>query len=344
VIDLLSSEQGLDALHSVAELKVPAHSALQSARALFIEDLGYVDEAMESAARDGESPGADAAAHLARSGGKRIRALALLLSNACYGSVGAPARELSLVAEMVHAATLLHDDVIDDGDERRGVPTARRIYGNAVSVLAGDLLLTHALDRTAAVDGRALSDLLTTLRRLVDGEIVQLRGRTELDLSPRTYDRIVEGKTASLFGWASRNGARLGGAREADVAQLGMFGELLGTAFQLVDDALDYEGDPRISGKALLADLHEGKVTLPLALAVERDPKLLSDVLLVRDGDTDAAGRVAKAVLRLDVCTEVRRRADAHTDRARRALSSVPPSPARDLLHRVARELVGRKR
>src|SRR5690606_29292148 len=126
-------------------------------------------------------------------------------------------RELAVVVELVHSATLLHDDVIDEGNERRGAPAARRLWGNGISVLAGDLLLVQALEKTASVAPELSSDLLATLRRLVDGEIVQLRGRLELDPSPAVYDLILRDKTASLFAWATRTGARVGGADEAAV-------------------------------------------------------------------------------------------------------------------------------
>src|SRR5581483_1735134 len=122
-------------------------------------------------------PATQAAKHLLAAGGKRVRPMVVLLSAAMFGPVPPPARDLAIVSELVHLATLLHDDVIDDGDERRGSITSRRVYGNAVSVLAGDLLLTHALERTARAAPDLLGSLVHTLRKLVDGEVVQLRGR-----------------------------------------------------------------------------------------------------------------------------------------------------------------------
>ena len=341
-MELLSTHQGLDALRGAVVAVSSSHAGLLEARALMEDELASVDEAVLAAAKDGEALGARAATHLVASGGKRVRALALLLTARCYGEVPVAARQLAAVAEMVHAATLLHDDVIDDGDERRGLPTARRIFGNAVSVLAGDLLLTHALDRTSRAAPDALPDLLVTLRRLVDGEIIQLRGRTEIDLSEATYHRIVAGKTASLFGWATRSGARLGGAPAHHLDRIATFGEELGIAFQLVDDTLDYDGDARVTGKALLADLREGKVTLPLALATAAAPALVADIGRVREGDEAAAQRLAAAVRASGACAEVRARASAATERALAALSAVPRSPARALLERVATELTSR--
>lgn len=340
--ELMSSENGLAILSQVAHQLDATTSSLLEARALFSHDLTFVDEALREAARDGATPGSLAASHLVASGGKRVRALSVLLCSSCFGAVPPAARQLALVAEMVHAATLLHDDVIDDSDTRRGAPTARKVFGNAVSILAGDLLLTHALDRTAQAAPDALSDLLVTLRRLVDGEIIQLRGRRELDLSPATYHRIVSGKTASLFGWAARSGARVAGGTSLDQDRCAAFGEHLGTAFQLVDDALDYEGDPAVTGKSLLADLAEGKVTLPLLLAVERDPSLTASVHAVREGDADAARSLGAAVRASGACSEVRRRASEATATARSFLVTFADSPARTLLDRVANELTAR--
>lgn len=310
---------------------------------LFGEDLTFIESELAAHARAGVSPATDAATHLLQSGGKRIRPLTVLLSAACFGPVRADTRGLAVVAELVHLATLLHDDVLDDGLERRGQPTSRRLWGNAVSILAGDLLLTHSLERTSRLGHSAvLDDLFKTLRRLVDGEVVQLRGRTRIDPSEDTYFHVVENKTASLFGWAARAGARSVGAPEDAVAALGEFGERLGVAFQLVDDALDYEGS---ADKTPLLDLREGKLTLPLLRTLAARPELMREVELVRAGEEgEPCNKLAHAVKSSGACAETRRLAETHTDRALAALDRVPPTPARDLLAAVARELTQRPR
>jgi len=314
-------------------------STIQS---IFGSELDYIDAELRKAASAGEDPATLAAAHLVGAGGKRVRPLTLLLSAACFGPLPEAARELAVVAELVHTATLLHDDVIDDSAERRGRPAARTLWGNAVSVLAGDLLLTHALDRTLAAAPPALPELLSTLRRLVDGEVVQLRGRVELDTSEAAYFRILEDKTASLFGWAARAGAIVAGGSANERAALGVFGERMGVAFQLVDDALDYAGDPRETGKAVLSDLGEGKLTLPLVLALAQDPSLLARVEGARAGERACGEELAQAVRRLGTCQDVRRRAALETERALSALAEVRASPARDLLRVLATELTAR--
>jgi octaprenyl-diphosphate synthase len=325
--------------------RVPERTRLrvEQVQTLFAPDLVRVEEFLTASVRDGVAPATNSAEHLLTAGGKRIRPLCVLLAAASLGTVNPHAREFAAVAELVHVATLLHDDVIDDSDERRARPTARKVWGNAVSVLSGDLLLTHALERTHATgNGAALADLFTTLRSLVDGEIVQLRGRAQLDLSEATYFRIVHEKTASLFAWAGRAGARSVGATESQVQALGNYGHHVGVAFQLVDDVLDYEGDPAVTGKGLLADLAEGKVTLPLLRTLRAAPELEGDLARARAGDADAMVRVAEKVRTSEACARVRALAAAEADAAVRSVQGLPHGTARRLMEQVALEIVGR--
>lgn len=322
------------------ELKLA--SRLSDIHALLEDDLAWVEAALAEASSRGERPGRDAGRHLVSRGGKRVRPLSLLLSAGCFGKVTDSVREAAVVAELVHTATLLHDDVIDDGKERRGAPASRVLWGNAVSVLAGDLLLVEALDRTARRAPEALPSLFVTLRQLVDGEIIQLRGRSELDVSRDTYDRVLRGKTASLFRWATSTGARLGGASEEDQDRLGMVGELVGMAFQLVDDALDYSSES--PDKTALADLRDGKMTLPLVLAVEKHPELLSAVKRIHRGEDAPLGEVRRQVIASGACDEVRHLAAEKTARALEVLRSIPKSNARALLEDVVTDLASRSR
>jgi octaprenyl-diphosphate synthase len=318
---------------------------LADVHALFAEEMGWVDAELRLLASRGVTPATDSARHLLDAGGKRVRPLAVLLSAGCFGPIPAAARDLAVVSELIHLATLLHDDVLDDAPVRRGKPTARTLWGNAVSVLAGDLLLTHALERTSQVAPRAiLLELFATLRRLVDGEVVQLRGRTEIDARPATYFGIVRDKTASLFIWATRSGASIAGAQPEAVDALGAYGEHIGTAFQLVDDVLDYAGDSEGTGKALFTDLREGKITLPLLLAVEREPGLSRLLALGRAGNQDATTRLLAAVHSHGTCDAVRRLAREETEQGLSALEKLPASASRELLAAIANELSSRAR
>lgn len=308
-------------------------------------EMAEVEELLRQRVQAGTTPAREAAHHLVDSGGKRVRPLGLLLAAACFGSLDERTRDLATAAELVHMATLLHDDVIDDGDQRRGRPTSRRVWGNAVSVLAGDMLLVEAL-RLASIrpdDQVTWTELVATLGRLVDGEIVQLRGRTAVSLEEATYFEIVRGKTASLFEWSLRAGARCGGAPIVAIDALGRFGASLGIAFQLVDDLLDYEGDAGKTGKTLFADLAEGKVTLPLIRAAAMtDSDVATLVGRVRAGDADAARDLGIRVRESGACDRVRVLARAETDRALAELAVVPRSAASEALADVARGLAAR--
>jgi octaprenyl-diphosphate synthase len=334
------------ALDSLAQTAAPERAGARVAerlgdvRSLVARELVEVEALVKESIGAGVAPATDSAAHLFESGGKRVRPLAALLATACFGAIDARAKGLAAVAELVHMATLLHDDVVDDGDLRRGRPTSRKVWGNAVSVLAGDLLLVESLRLASGASRETWSELLATLRALVDGEVVQLRGRSAVSLDEATYFEIVRGKTASLFEWALRAGAREAGAPARAIDALGSFGSHLGVAFQLVDDVLDYDGAE--TGKTMLADLAEGKVTLPLLRAAQRWPEIHALVPLVREGDPKAAERLAAIVRASGALAEVRALAVAETDAAIAELSFVPLSVAREILADVARGLTAR--
>lgn len=337
-------ELSIDALHETASPeRVGERTAerLADVRALVAREMAEVEALVGARAEGGVSPANESARHLYASGGKRVRPLASLLACACFARPGDVARDLAAAAELVHMATLLHDDVVDDGDERRGRPTSRRIWGNAVSVLAGDSLLVEALRLASAADVETWRELLATLRLLVDGEVVQLRGRLLPSLEEETYFAIVRGKTASLFEWALRAGARAGGAPRSAVDALGAFGAHLGVAFQLVDDVLDYEGVG--TGKTMLADLAEGKMTLPLLLAAAGDRARVVDLVArVRAGDAVAADALVALVRGSGACQRARARAAAETAEALARLAVVPPCAPRRVLEDVASGLAAR--
>lgn len=318
------------------------NARLGDVRALIAGELAEVEALVSVRLARGVAPATDSAHHLFASGGKRVRPTAVLLAAASFGTIDGPVRDLAAAAELVHMATLLHDDVIDDGDQRRGRPTSRRVWGNAVSVLAGDFLLVEALRLASTAHTETWQELIATLGRLVDGEVVQLRGRATVSLDEATYFEVVRGKTASLFEWALRAGARQGGASAAAIDSLGAFGSHLGVAFQLVDDVLDYDGDEAKTGKSVLADLHEGKVTLPLLRAAAIDSAIAPLVAKVREGDEAAATEIATRVRASRACDGVRQQARQETAQALAHLDMAAPSRERDILAEVARGLAAR--
>jgi octaprenyl-diphosphate synthase len=318
----------------------PTSRTLEDVRELLDHDMERVEQMLEAAVQSHEEPATRAALHLTSLGGKRIRPTTLLLSAACFGPIAARARELAVVVELVHTATLLHDDVIDDGTERRGAPAPRVLWGNALSVLAGDALLVQAMERTQTHAPELMVEFLTTLRCLVSGEIVQFRGRHQVDTTQATYERILRDKTASLFRFAGSAGAALADAPASERSSLMQFGEHLGMAFQFVDDVLDYTSNE--TGKTLHADLVEGKITLPLALAARVYPEIGEWIGRVRDGERDLIDAIKERVVQSGACEQVRARAERETDLAISALQGVRACPARALLESIAGALVTR--
>jgi octaprenyl-diphosphate synthase len=323
-----------------------AQAALADVPAL-PESLFELETQLTRATDDAEEKLKAAARHLVSAGGKRIRPMVTLLAaGACGGEMRA-AVPYAVAAELTHSATLLHDDVIDDGPVRRGQPASRVIWGNAVSVLSGDWLLTRALEIVAAEPARsaALPSLLATMRRLVEGEVLQLSLRGSFSATEKDYMDVVIGKTASLFGWAAAAGGWAAGESGRIPEALVRFGEGIGIAFQLVDDALDYAADPKLLGKRLGTDLIEGKATLPLIRACEADPGLRTRLAAVVDGAADVevvAGEVIDAVKKVGGVDAARAGTRAHTRVAMSALEELPDGVHRRALHEAAVSLTER--
>jgi octaprenyl-diphosphate synthase len=316
----------------------PLAARMEALGAALAADVSEVDRTLGALAEARGDLAERAAGHLLAHPGKRIRASCALLA-ARLGPRSAPTavREVAMAAELVHAATLLHDDVIDEGTERRGVPASRVVYGNSASILGGDHLLVEALRRVERVEQPlVLSELLGTISEMVSAEAFQLERRGDrvrlLGDTPEArqaaYLRIAQGKTAALFRWALRSGARLSGMAPAHVTAIGAFGESLGLAFQLVDDALDLDGDPAATGKNALADLREGKLTWPLMVALERDPGL-AEALSTSVEDPRELVSLAQRIRETGAAEATRAAAAEHVKAGLAELERLPDSPAR---------------
>lgn len=314
--------------------------ALRALSAFMAEDLVRVEADIEAVPKRDEPIGRSAS-HLLALKGKRLRPMCVALAAKVGRGFGAAAQGLAAAVELVHSATLLHDDVVDFGAMRRGQPTARSLYGNAASVFAGDFLLIEALRRVRKASvPRVLDDLLEIIDEMIRAEAVQLENRGRLVVDRETYFAIVEGKTASLFRWGLRSGARAGLLADEHAEALAAYGQNLGVAFQIVDDALDFMGEAAETGKNLFTDLREGKVTYPVLVGMERDPHLkpvLADALADDAQLNPAQGRRVLARLKetgaIDASMQL---AQDYSRRAASAIEALPAGPAKMALTLVA--------
>lgn len=313
-------------------------------------DLREVEDELSQLVR-GDSLVEKSALHLLDLGGKHVRPLCVALAARAGDGFSPAARQLAAAVEMVHSATLLHDDVVDLGETRRGSPTARLVYGNAASIFAGDWLLVEALRRirTAGVPG-LLDEMLAVIEEMILAESVQLENRGRVNTALADYFRVVEGKTAALFRWAMLAGARAGGLPAEACRALERYGHHLGVAFQAVDDLLDVDGDAALTGKALFADLREGKMTYPLIVALERDPALLPVLaecaLLPAERPLPAAAieRVLAALVATDALADCRALARRHAGEATRAVAGLADGPGKAALIMVSEMTAAREK
>ncbi len=317
-------------------------------RAFLGGDLEWIESELPSALAGSVEPLVATGVHLLQAGGKRVRPILTLLCAGAVGVTGPHVRRLACAGELVHLATLLHDDVIDDADVRRNRPTPRVVWSNTASVLGGDYALTRALELVADVDStRPLMEAVHTLRELVEGEILQLQHRGKLTLTLVAYKDIIYRKTASLFRWCCRAGAWLGDTEHVDA--LGAFGESLGLCFQVVDDVLDVTAGQAETGKAQFTDLRDGKLTLPLLLALEHEPDarhMLAEAVEDQLSDPErVAGIVVPLLHRTDAILRAREQALAYADEALGALATLPESnPHVVALRGIAQALASRMR
>jgi octaprenyl-diphosphate synthase len=285
------------------------------------------------------------ALHLVDLGGKRLRPICVSLASRLGTGFDHRALCLATAVEMVHAATLLHDDVIDLAETRRGAPTSRMIFGNAVSVFAGDWLLIDALKRVrkAQVPG-TLERLLDVIEEMIFAESLQLERRGRLDTTVDQWFEVVTGKTAALFRWGMYAGGRVGGLDDATCEALEQYGVHLGVAFQAIDDVLDLAGDPKATGKALFTDLREGKMTYPLILSMDREPSLRPLVGRVVRGEEseDLYAPIRDGLRRSGALDDCRMLAVEHAELAKKSLAELPATRARAALETVADAVVYR--
>jgi len=319
---------------------------LESIRAPIAEDLAEVDAVIRRRLDSGVALIRTVASYIVASGGKRLRPALVLLAANAFDAKGSAKHELAAVIEFIHTATLLHDDVVDESSLRRGRKTANAEFGNAASVLVGDFLYSRAFQMIVEAGSLRIMRVLADATNVIaEGEVLQLLNVHDADTEEESYLRVIRYKTAKLFEAATQVGAILGGASPELERALAEYGAHLGTAFQLIDDVLDYSGDLQETGKNLGDDLAEGKPTLPLIRVMREgteDERRLVRHAVEQGGKADLEGVVA-AIHRVGALDYARSRAREEAAIATGRLERLPDSPCRDSLLQLAHFSVERK-
>ena len=307
---------------------------------LFADGTGNAFTAQESSvwrlyeALDHTQP--DQIAHyIISAGGKRIRPLLVLLFSGALGFKGRERFELAATVEFIHTATLLHDDVVDESALRRGRRTANAMFGNAASVLVADFVYSRAFQMMVSVNRMRVLDVLADATNVIaEGEVLQLMNMHDPDVAVEDYLQVIRFKTAKLFEASARLGAVLADADSATEEACADYGRSLGTAFQLVDDLLDYEGATEQLGKNVGNDLREGKPTLPLLIAMERGTADERAIVrhAIEHGEVARLAEIVAIVRATGAIDATRDAARAEADKARASLDVLPSSPYRDAL------------
>ena len=317
---------------------------------LIASELGQVEVEFERQAQSNVQVIAFLGDYLRASGGKRVRPALTILSNYAVGGEGSRYNSIRMatVMEFLHTATLVHDDIIDDADTRRGRPTVNALYGNETAVLMGDWLYMSAFETSLAERSLPILDILTTVtRKMTEGELLQLSLLGRTDVSEPEYLDVLQRKTAYLFSACCEVGALLGGASERQRQALADYGLNLGTAFQLVDDLLDVTASDDALGKATGVDLIAGKVTLPLIHLVEGNSsgrEMVETVIKERNYSTVSRSDLLAAVERVGGLEQARAQADGFAEAARASLDVLPDSEYCEALRSISTYVLERER
>jgi octaprenyl-diphosphate synthase len=312
---------------------------LEAIRGFMEADMRAVDEVIRARLNSEVLLIRQVAEYIVGGGGKRLRPMLLLLSAGAFGYRGPHRHELAAVVEFIHTATLLHDDVVDESDLRRGHATANSQFGNAAAVLVGDFVYSRAFQMMMEVDNmRVLQVLADTTNVIAEGEVMQLMSCHDPAVDEAGYLEVIRCKTAKLFEAATRLGAILGRAPRDQEDALAEYGTHLGTAFQLIDDVLDYSGDQALIGKNVGDDLAEGKPTLPLIYAIKHGSHEQAQLVrrAIEHGGRDDLGAVIDAIRSTGALDYARDQARRESRTACAALTRAPRSRERDYLLQLA--------
>lgn len=317
--------------------EAPAANPVERLLEATAPDMAKVNALILSRAQSHVEMVPELARYLIESGGKRLRPMLTVAAAQLFGQGKGSAINFAAAVEFMHNATLLHDDVVDESDMRRGKPAARMVWGNKASILVGDFLLGQAfmmMVETGDID--ALGVLSAASAVMAEGEVFQLAKTGDLTTTPADYAEVIRAKTAVLFEAACEVGAMSGGADATGRAALARYGLELGNAFQLVDDALDYGGQSGTLGKNTGDDLREGKMTLPVILALADGSETERAIITTALGDAEATAEQVAAVVaimeRHKTLARTLEQAHHHARAAHQALEVLPPSDMRSLL------------
>ncbi len=307
--------------------------------ALIAADMQAVDAAIRSQLYSDVPLVSQIADYIISAGGKRIRPALVLLKANAWGYRGTEHHKLAAVIEFIHTATLLHDDVVDESALRRGRQTANALFGNAASVLVGDFVYSRAFQMMVSVNNMRVMQILADATNVIaEGEVLQLMNMHDPDVTEERYLKVIRSKTAKLFEAATELGSLIAGAPEDAITAASEYGRSLGTAFQLIDDVLDYSGNAADIGKNVGDDLREGKPTLPLIYLLQNGTETQRS--LVRDciaqGDEAHFDEILSAITQSGALEYTRARAAEASQRAIEALAGLPESGYKEALTELA--------
>ncbi len=316
-------------------MSAPIPSPHPSGLALVAHDMRAVDQVITQRLNSDVPLVGSVAQYIIHAGGKRLRPALLLLVCGALRCTDPQRFNLAAVVEFIHTATLLHDDVVDESTLRRGNATANAKFGNPASVLVGDFLYSRAFQMMVEARSMRIMEILAEATNVIaEGEVMQLMNMHNADLDEAGYVHVIRSKTAKLFEASARVGAVLAGATAAQEQACADYGQALGTAFQIIDDILDYSGDSTVMGKNLGDDLREGKTTLPLIAAMQRadaeDAQLIRQA--IEQGGVEHLERVVQIVNDTGALEVARHAAQAESQRAENAILTLPPSEQRECL------------
>ncbi|MBP8019034.1 MAG: polyprenyl synthetase family protein [Hylemonella sp.] len=321
-------------------------SPFQSALALVAEDMASVDAVIDKRLDSGVPLVGQVAQYIISAGGKRLRPILLLLMAKALGYTGNHHHTLAAVVEFIHTATLLHDDVVDDSTLRRGRATANEMFGNPASVLVGDFLYSRAFQMMVDVGDMRVMEILSEATNVIaEGEVLQLMNMHDASLSEASYLKVIRSKTAKLFEASTRLSAVISGQPIEVEQACSAYGQALGTAFQVIDDALDYDGSTEEMGKNLGDDLREGKATLPLIAAMQRAAPADAQAIrsAIETGDTAHLHAIIAIVKSTGSLDATREAAAGEAQRAIAAIAGLPSSVYKAALLQLASSLLERR-